>query len=98
MTTYTYTEHLAAFVDLDTATRQRLGVEPSGRPLDDDGLIGPKTRGGIFLAPVHGHRLVAQMLRLVLLNAREEGGNNRGRWPAWAMGEAMQIAPVEEPE
>jgi hypothetical protein len=86
-TTYTYTEHVAAYPELTVAQRQRLGVEPSGRPLDDDGLVGPRTRSGIFVAPVHEHRLVAQLLLLTLLNMREEGGNNRGRWPAWTMGE-----------
>lgn len=87
MTTYTYDEHLAAYPDLDTATRQRLGVEPSGRPLDDDGIAGPKTRGGIYIAPRAAHKLVDAYLRLALLNAREEGSNNSGRWPALMMGQ-----------
>lgn len=39
MTTYTYTAHITAYPDLDTATRQRLGVEPGGRPLDDDAQV-----------------------------------------------------------
>lgn len=87
MKIYTYAEHVHVYPELTIAQRQRLGVEASGRPLDDDGVVGPKTRGGIYIAPRHEHRLVDQMLRLTLLGAREEGGNNRGRWPAWAMGE-----------
>lgn len=84
---YTYEEHVAAYPDLDVATRQRLGVEPSGLPLNDDGKVGPKTRGGLFIAPRAEHKLVDTALSLVLLGAREEGGNNRGRWPGYFMGE-----------
>lgn len=84
---YTHDEHVAAFPDLSVAQRQRLGVEVSGRPLDDDGKVGPKTRAGIYTAPRAEHRLVDAYLRLALLNAREEGGNNHGRWPALFMGQ-----------
>lgn len=87
MTIYTYDQHVCAYPYLTTPQRQRLGVEPSGKPLNDDGVVGPKTKAGIYLAPKHDHGLIAQMLRLSLLNAREEGGNNRGRWPAYLMGE-----------
>lgn len=87
MTTYTYDNHRNVYPDLTLEQRQRLGVEASGRPLNDDGIEGPKTRAGIYLAPVSEHRLVAAYLRLSLLNAREEGGNNRGRWPAYTMGQ-----------
>lgn len=87
MNVYTYDEHVAAFPDLDVATRQRLGVEPSGLPLNDDGKVGPKTRGGLFVAPRAEHKLVDTALSLALLNAREEGKNNSGRWPGYAMGE-----------
>jgi hypothetical protein len=82
---YTYDEHIAAYPDLDTATRQRLGVEPDGTPLSDDGKVGPKTRSGLFIAPRAEHKLVDTALSLVLLGAREEGGNNRGRWPGYLM-------------
>lgn len=85
MNIYTYDQHLEAFPLLTTAQRQRLGVESSGHPLDDDGIAGPKTRAGLFVAPRSVHRLVDAYLRLALLNAREEGGNNRGRWPAYFM-------------
>ncbi len=84
---YTYDAHLAAFPDLDTATRQRLGVEPDGTPLNADGKVGPRTRAGLFVAPRAEHKLVDTALSLVLLGAREEGGNNRGRWPGYFMGE-----------
>ena len=43
---YTYDEHVAAFPDLDVATRQRLGVEPSGLPLNDDGKVGRARAAG----------------------------------------------------
>lgn len=84
---YTYEEHVAAYPDLDVATRQRLGVEPSGLPLNDDGKVGPRTRAGLFVAPSAEHKLVDTALSLVLLGAREEGGNNRGCWPGYFMGE-----------
>lgn len=84
---YTYEEHVAAYPDLDVATRQRLGVEPSGLPLNDDGKVGPRTRSGLFVAPRAEHDLVDTALSLALLGAREEGGNNRGRWPGYFMGE-----------
>lgn len=87
MTTLTYDDHARTYPYLLTSQRQRLGVEPSGKPLDDDGIIGPRTKAGIYIAPVHAHGLCAQMLRLSLLNAREEGRNNQGRWPAYMMGE-----------
>lgn len=97
MIIYTYDEHVVAFPDLTPATRQRLGVEPSGLPLDDDGKIGPRTRGGLFVAPRAEHHLVDTALSLVLLNAREEGGNNRGRWPGYFMGERAltPLAPIQ---
>lgn len=84
---YTYDEHVAAYPDLDAATRQRLGVEPSGLPLNDDGKVGPRTRSGLFVAPRAEHDLVDTALSLALLNAREEGKNNSGRWPGYMMGE-----------
>lgn len=87
MTVYNYDQHVCAYPDLTLAQRQRLGVEPSGRPLNDDGIAGPKTRGGIYIAPRAEHHLVDAYLRLALLNAREEGGNNHGRWPALFMGQ-----------
>ena len=93
---YTYDEHLAAFPDLDLSTRQRLGVEPSGHPLDADGKIGPKTRSGLFVAPRSEHRLVDAYLRLALLGAREEGQNNMGRWVAWLMGQKELIGMSPE--
>jgi len=70
------------------ATRQRFGVEGRGtgfaRPLVDDGIVGPRTKGGIYISPKvehHAHPLVKVALRPILSNAREEGGNNRGVWP-----------------
>lgn len=87
MTIHTYADHVHAYPYLTNPQRQRLGVEPSGKPLNDDGIIGPKTKSGIFLAPSHPHGLCAQMLRLSLLGAREEGRNNQGRWPAYLMGD-----------
>lgn len=94
---YTYDEHVAAFPDLDVATRQRLGVEPSGLPLNDDGKVGPRTRGGLFVAPRAEHHLVDTALSLALLNAREEGKNNCGRWPGYFMGERAltPLAPIQ---
>ena len=92
---YNYTEHVAAYPDLTTAQRQRLGVEPSGRPLDDDGKAGPKTLSGIFIAPSAEHDLVDTALRPLMQGAREEGkpgalSNNRGYWPALFMGDLEQ--------
>jgi hypothetical protein len=87
MNTYTYAEHVENYPDLTIAQRQRLGVEQGGRPLNDDGIVGPKTRGGIFIPPRSEHRLVDAYLLLAMLNAREEGRNNRGRWPAYLMGQ-----------
>lgn len=84
---YTYDEHVAAFPDLSVAQRQRLGVEPSGLPLNADGIAGDLTRAGLFVSPRAEHKLVDTALSLVLLNAREEGKNNSGRWPGYAMGE-----------
>lgn len=105
MNIYTYDQHLEEFPLLTTAQRQRLGVEPSGHPLDDDGKVGPKTRGGLFVAPRSEHRLVDAYLRLALLNAREEGRNNCGRWPAYFMGQRQlthltpeQIADMSAPD
>lgn len=80
-TFYTYAEHVSAFPDLSTEHRQRLGVEPSGRPLSDDGIIGPRTRMGLFVAPTHDHPLLKVGLHLVAENARESGGNNCGYAP-----------------
>jgi hypothetical protein len=97
MNTYTYTDHCAAFPDLTTQQRQLLGVEQGGRPLDDDGIAGVKTRAGLFVAPRHEHKLVDAYLRLAMLGAREAGGNNRGRWPAYLMGqrELVGLSPEE---
>ena len=85
MTTYSYAEHLALYPDLSTAQRQRLGVEPSGLPLNDDGIVGPKTRSGIFISPRHTHELLDVALRPAVQGAKEEG-NNRGAWPALFFG------------
>ena len=96
MKIYSYDEHLAAFPDLSVAQRQRLGVEQGGRPHDDDGIAGPKTRAGIFVGPRSEHRLVDAYLRLALLGAREESKNNRGRWPAWLMGQRELVGMSAE--
>lgn len=96
MNTCTYDEHRAAYPDLDLATRQRLGVEPDGTPLNDDGIEGRRTRAGIYVAPRHEHKLVDNALRLVLLNAREEGKNNCGRWPAYLMARPADPRTPEE--
>lgn len=91
MTIYNYTDHCAAFPDLTTPQRQRLGVEPGGTPLDDDGIVGDLTRSGIFIDPRHEHRLVDKALWAALQGAKEEGkagkNNNRGPWPATFMGD-----------
>jgi hypothetical protein len=96
MTIYNYADHVDAYPELTVAQRQRLGCEPGGTPLDDDGIIGRRTRSGIYLAPRAEHRLVDNMLRLSLLNAREEGGNNKGRWPAWLMGQQQLLGLTPE--
>lgn len=76
---------------------QRFGVEPSGAPLDDDGIAGRRTQGGLFLdASSLTHPLTIQMARLARLNAREEGKNNQGRWPGYFMGERRLVALTPE--
>jgi hypothetical protein len=62
--------------------RQRLGVDAQGRPLDDDGLIGPLSRGGRYLdrASVEVPSLKV-LLDAAIAGARDEGGNDRGMWP-----------------
>lgn len=76
---------------------QRFGVEPSGAPLDDDGIVGRRTQGGLFLdAGSLTHPLTLQMARLARLNAREEGKNNQGRWPGYFMGEKRLAALTPE--
>lgn len=92
----TFDQMAARFADVKLI--QRFGVEPNGVPLDDDGVIGPKTRSGLFIDPdLLTHPLTLQMARLALLNAREEGGNNRGRWPGFVMGEKplIQLTPEQ---
>ena len=86
----TYTA--AAALGLPASTLQRFGVEPSGAALDDDGVVGPRTRGGLFLDPdTLTHPLTREMARLATLGAREEGDNNQGRWPAFFMGDKTLV-------
>ena len=92
---HTYTEHLTAYPELTVAQRQRLGVELSGRPLDDDGKAGSKTRSGIFIAPSQPHQLVEQALVASLAGAREEGGNNKGVWPALFFGALDELGEAD---
>ena len=91
----TYTGAVALGVGV--ALLQRFGVEPSGAPLDDDGIVGRRTLGGLFLDPASlTHPLTLQMARLAKLNAREEGANNQGRWPGYFMGEKRLAALTPE--
>ena len=69
---------------LPVALQQRLGVEPNGKPLAVDGIVGPRTRGATYLDPAElerTHPLVACALEELLAGAQEEGGNNRGADP-----------------
>jgi hypothetical protein len=60
---------------------QRLGVDASGRPLNDDGQPGPLTRGGeFFVIGSDAPRHVREAVEYAKQGAREEGGNNRGPW------------------
>lgn len=98
---YTYGQHLASFPSLTTQQRQRLGVEPSGRPLDDDGVVGARTRRGLYIAPAHSHGLISKALWALLEGAREDGlpggkQNNRGAWPALFMGNLADLPDDED--
>lgn len=82
---YTFDQLVAAFPDLSTAHRQRLGVEAATlAPLNDDGVIGPRTRAGLFVEPYHGNALLSKALWALEQGAREDesAGNNDGVWPA----------------
>lgn len=92
---FSLTEHTRRWPDLTLAQRQRLGVESSGAPLNDDGVEGPRTRGGIYIAPGHPHSLIQQAVRASLNNAREEGGNNRGVWPALFYGALDELPELD---
>lgn len=94
-TIYTLDEHIRHYPDLTLAQRQRLGIEPNGKPLDDDGVEGPRTRGGLFIAPGHPHALVQQAIRASLSGAKEEGGNNKGQWPALFYGALDELPEVD---
>lgn len=86
----TYTA--AAALGLPASTLQRFGVEPSGAPLADDGIVGPRTLRGLFVDPdTLTHPLTREMARLARLGAREEGDNNQGRWPAYLMGDKTLV-------
>lgn len=95
MSTYDLAAHLALFPELTIAQRQRLGVEPSGAPLHDDGVVGPRTRSGIYLAPRAHHKLVDKAAWAALQGAREEGGNNRGQWPALFYGALDELPELD---
>lgn len=94
-TCHSLADHKRLWPDLTLAQRQRLGVEPSGAPLNDDGIEGPRTRSGIFIAPGHAHGLLQQAVRASLNGAREEGGNNRGVWPALFYGALDELPEID---
>lgn len=50
-TTISYPDLVAAHPDKEVAILQRLGWDVLGKPLVCDGLVGPKTRGALFLNP-----------------------------------------------
>ena len=83
---YTLADHKRLWPSLTLAQRQRLGVEPTGRPLDDDGIEGPRTRSGLYIAPDQDHALVMAAFKMALIGAREDGGNNCGYFPHIFMG------------
>jgi hypothetical protein len=61
---------------------QRLGVDAQGRPLDDDGRIGPLSRGGRYLDPTSVTcPAVRAAVSAAIAGGREVGGNDRGQWP-----------------
>jgi hypothetical protein len=92
----TYDEYRAAHPKHTIDQMQRLGVEPNGVPLKDEGVVGPKTRSGLFLNPDGQHELVETMIWLSLHNARESGGNNCGYWPAILMGMNNYVATDDQ--
>jgi hypothetical protein len=98
---YSLTDHKRLWPDLTLAQRQRLGVESSGAPLNDDGIEGPRTRSGIYIAPGHSHGLLKQAIWACLQGAKEDGtgpgsNNNRGTWPALFMGDKIELGWTEE--
>lgn len=73
---------------------QRFGVEASGAPLKDDGIAGRKTMAGIYISPEDlAHPITIGLAEYAQLGAREEGGNNHGRWPAHFMRD-KKIGPM----
>lgn len=61
---------------------QRLGVDAQRRPLDDDGRIGPLSRGGLYLDPTSVTcPAVRAAVSAAIAGGREVGGNDRGQWP-----------------
>lgn len=94
MTVYSLEDHQRLWPDLTLAQRQRLGIEPDGTPLDDDAILGRRTRAGIYLEPDAWHPIVAKCVELALLGARESGGNNCGYWPRLFMN---KLTPPHDP-
>lgn len=85
MSLLTLDAHIAAHPALTLAQRQRLGIEPNGTPLHDDGILGPRTRSGLFLpiqCEADAHPLVYKAVEMALVGARESAaGNNHGYFP-----------------
>jgi cell wall-associated NlpC family hydrolase len=79
---YTFEEHCEAFPELTVERRQAFGVEGAGahRHLNADGIVGPLTRGGLFVAPTSDHKLIEAALWAARAGAAEHGGNNCGVW------------------
>lgn len=90
----TLDQHIEAYPALTPTQRQRLGIEPDGTPLDDDGILGRRSRSGLYLAPDAAHPIVAKCVELALLGARESGGNNCGYWPRLFM---TKTTPPHDP-
>lgn len=90
----TYAEITARHPELPIDAIQRLGVEDveSLRPLADDGIEGPKTRGGAYLDPcdvAFWRTVCSEAWRDILTpgGLREVGGNNAGEFVALIYGE-----------
>lgn len=81
-----YDEHVARY-PLWASARQRLGCDAQGAPLDDDGVVGPRSRAGLYLdtASITIPSLLA-LVAMTLAGGRDDGGgNDRGRWPRACM-------------
>ena len=65
----------------DTAILQRMGFDPRGRPLAEDGIAGKLTKGGRYLDPrVITTPIAREALKDLLAGAQEEGRPNDGAW------------------